>query len=103
MSSPEPHLRCVICTHEEPINKTLGACFKAWSQQRWLAYRCSACGSVNHLAIDDGVVTEGELTGFPGPQFEARCAVLVGDLEVLVREGAIDIRRGRSRWTVGVQ
>jgi hypothetical protein len=57
----DQYLQCGDCAAEMALDDALGAAFKAWSSQSWIAFRCPKCGTQTTFKLLDYAKSPGNL------------------------------------------
>ena len=66
----------------------------------WIAYRCPTCDTLNHLALEENVITQGYVDGGPGPCHIPTRHIDIANLSVDGNPDGIRIKTLNLSWDI---
>jgi len=99
----EEYVNCGGCETQTTVREAFDAAYRSWPTQLWIAYRCPACGTTNHLEVRTNRIIEGYLDGAPAPCLIAARDIRISDMSVKRMNAGVVIKNLNLGWFVPVR
>ena len=94
------YLDCTDCMGTTLVSHAFDIAFKSWPEQMWIAYRCPACDTVNHIALKSNTITQGYIDGAPAPCHVSTRIIDIPRLAVSGKRDGSHIKTLNLSWNI---